>query len=71
MCQESQTTLSQQKRPRGRPRRAIRTRMTCYLSEAAEAVLRAYSKRSGIPLTDVIEAAVAAYVPLMEKAMYD
>lgn len=71
MCQESQTTISQQKRPRGRPRRAARTRITCYFSEKSEAVLREYSKRSGIPLTDVIEAAVAAYVPLMEKAMYD
>lgn len=69
MCPESHTSISHQRRPIGRPRRAVRTRMTCYVPGAVEDVLRSYSKYAGIPLTDAIELAVTAYVPYMKSIM--
>lgn len=70
MCPEPKTTDScPQKLPLGRPRKALRNRLTCYVPGAVEDVLRSYSKYAGIPLTDAIESAVTAYVPYMKSLM--
>ncbi len=71
MFPESRTTDScrPQKRPLGRPRRSLRNRLTCYVPEQVEQVLRDYSAYIGIPLTDAVESAVTAYVPYMKSTM--